>query len=65
MDLLLGLRDRHGATLVMVTHSPELALRCDRVVRVADGQIEDDGRADADARAAVRAAARVDAEAAQ
>jgi putative ABC transport system ATP-binding protein len=65
MDLLLGLRDRHGATLVMVTHSPELALRCDRVVRVADGQIEDDGRADADARAAVRAAARADAEAAQ
>ncbi|MEM6744581.1 MAG: ATP-binding cassette domain-containing protein [Pseudomonadota bacterium] len=44
MDLLFGLRDRHGATLVMVTHAPELAARCDRTVRVADGRIEDDGR---------------------
>jgi putative ABC transport system ATP-binding protein len=50
MDLLLGLRDRHGATLVMVTHSPDLAARCDRVVRVADGKIEDDGVAAARAR---------------
>ncbi|MFN7002632.1 MAG: ABC transporter ATP-binding protein [Roseinatronobacter sp.] len=39
MDLLFGLRDRHGATLVLVTHAPELAARCDRVVRLADGQI--------------------------
>ena len=37
MDLLFGLRDRHGATLVMVTHAPELAERCDRVLRLADG----------------------------
>lgn len=44
MDLLFGLRDRHGGTLVMVTHAPELAARCDRTVRVADGRIEDDGR---------------------
>ena len=39
MDLLFGLRDRHGATLVMVTHAPELAERCDRVVRMADGRL--------------------------
>ncbi|EBA15682.1 ABC efflux transporter, ATPase subunit [Roseobacter sp. SK209-2-6] len=39
MDLLFGLRDRYGATLVMVTHAPELARRCDRVVRLRDGQI--------------------------
>ena len=37
MDLLFGLRDRHGATLVLVTHAPELAERCDRVIRLADG----------------------------
>ncbi|MBA3911233.1 MAG: ABC transporter [Rhodobacter sp.] len=37
MDLLFGLRDRHGATLVLVTHAPELASRCDRVIRLADG----------------------------
>lgn len=39
MDLLFGLRDRHGATLVLVTHAPDLAARCDRVVRLADGRI--------------------------
>ena len=37
MELLFGLRDRHGATLVLVTHAPELAERCDRVVSLADG----------------------------
>ncbi|MDD9717626.1 ATP-binding cassette domain-containing protein [Dinoroseobacter sp. PD6] len=45
MDLLFGLRDRHGATLVLVTHSRELAARCDRVVRLRDGRIESDSAA--------------------
>jgi putative ABC transport system ATP-binding protein len=44
MDLLFGLRDRHGATLVFVTHAPELAARCDRVVRLADGLVLADER---------------------
>ena len=39
MELLFALRDRHGATLIMVTHAPELAERCDRVVRLADGRV--------------------------
>ena len=39
MDLLFGLRDRHGATLVLVTHSNELAARCDRVLRLVDGRL--------------------------
>lgn len=43
MDLLWALRDRHGATLVLVTHAPELAARCDRVVRLADGRIAGEG----------------------
>ena len=43
MDLLFGLRDRHGATLVLVTHAAELAARCDRVVRLADGRIVGEG----------------------
>lgn len=42
MDLLFGLEDRHGATLVLVTHAPELAERCDRVVRLVDGRIADE-----------------------
>jgi putative ABC transport system ATP-binding protein len=40
IDILFGLRDRHGATLVLVTHAPELARRCDRVVHLRDGCIE-------------------------
>ncbi|MGJ8558527.1 MAG: ABC transporter ATP-binding protein [Sulfitobacter geojensis] len=40
MDMLFGLRDRHGATLIMVTHSGELAARCDRVIRLRDGRID-------------------------
>jgi putative ABC transport system ATP-binding protein len=44
MDLLFGLRDRHGATLVLVTHAPELAARCDRVVQLADGLVLADER---------------------
>ena len=39
MDLLFGLRDKHGATLVLVTHSNTLAARCDRVIRLEDGRI--------------------------
>jgi putative ABC transport system ATP-binding protein len=42
MELLFGLRDRHGATLVLVTHEPALAARCDRIVHLRDGRIEDD-----------------------
>lgn len=44
MQLLFGLRDRHGATLVLVTHAPELAARCDRVVRLRDGRIAGEDR---------------------
>lgn len=40
MEMLFNLRDRHGATLVLVTHSTTLANRCDRVIRLTDGQID-------------------------
>ena len=39
MDLLFDLRDRDGATLVLVTHDPALAERCDRAVTLADGRL--------------------------
>ena len=39
MDLLFDLRDQYGATLVLVTHDPALAVRCDRSVELADGQV--------------------------
>ncbi|KIC10948.1 ABC transporter [Leisingera sp. ANG-M1] len=47
MDLLFGLRDRYGATLVMVTHAPELASRCDRVIRLRDGRVDDEAAREA------------------
>lgn len=47
MDLLFALRDKHGATLVLVTHSGELAARCDRVIRLRDGRIALDDQKDA------------------
>ena len=39
IDLLFSLQRRRQATLVLVTHDPELAGRCGRIVRMADGQI--------------------------
>jgi putative ABC transport system ATP-binding protein len=44
MDMLFGLRDRHGATLVLVTHAPDLAARCDRVIQLRDGRIDSQTR---------------------
>jgi putative ABC transport system ATP-binding protein len=43
MDLLFGLKERTGATLLLITHDHELATRCDRTVSVADGRIVDEG----------------------
>lgn len=43
MDLLFALKERTGATLLLITHDHDLATRCDRTVSVADGRIVDDG----------------------
>ena len=37
VDALFDLQKRHGATLIMVTHAPELAAMCDRTIRIEDG----------------------------
>ncbi|MEM6390388.1 MAG: ABC transporter, partial [Pseudomonadota bacterium] len=42
MDLLMRLNTEHGATLILVTHAPDLAERCSRVVRLADGRLDMD-----------------------
>jgi putative ABC transport system ATP-binding protein len=39
IDLLFGLRDRAGSTLLLVTHDQELARRCDRVLRLDGGRL--------------------------
>ncbi len=41
VDLLFGLGRRTGATLVLVTHDERLAARCDRVVRLRDGRLDE------------------------
>jgi putative ABC transport system ATP-binding protein len=38
MELLESVSRERGATLVLVTHAPELALRADRVVQMLDGR---------------------------
>ncbi|MBV9077450.1 MAG: ATP-binding cassette domain-containing protein, partial [Methylobacteriaceae bacterium] len=38
-NLLIDLKRQRGATLVLVTHDPALAARCDRVVRIKAGEI--------------------------
>lgn len=45
IDLLFARRAQTAATLVMITHDPALAARCERIVTLADGRIESDSAA--------------------
>lgn len=42
MDLLFGLREQLGTTLLLITHDPALAARCGRRLRMADGLLVED-----------------------
>ena len=42
IDLLFARREATGATLVIITHDPQLASRCRRIVTLADGRIASD-----------------------
>ncbi len=39
MDLIFALRERTGATLMLITHDSELAARCGRILQMRDGKI--------------------------
>ena len=41
LDLIDALRADFGFALVMATHDPEVAARCDRIVEINDGRISD------------------------
>ena len=42
MRLLFDLQRRNGTTLIIVTHAPDLAAKCSRILKLADGQIVQD-----------------------
>ena len=44
IELLFDLRRRQGTTLLLITHDPALAARCDRILKLADGRILEDRR---------------------
>lgn len=41
IELLFGLNERAGTTLLLVTHDPEIARRCKTVVRLRAGRVEE------------------------
>jgi len=43
IDLMCRLNQENGQTFVLVTHAEEVGKRAHRIVRMRDGQIEDDG----------------------
>lgn len=41
IELLFGLRDRVGSTLLLVTHDQQLATRCDRILQIDAGRLRE------------------------
>lgn len=46
MDLFHRLHREQGKTIILITHSPELAAETDRIIAIRDGQIMDQGGRD-------------------
>ena len=42
IDLLFGMHERLGTTLLLVTHQKSLAERCGRMLTIRDGLVADD-----------------------
>jgi putative ABC transport system ATP-binding protein len=50
IDLMFALAVEHNTTLFLITHDPAIAQRCNRIIRIVDGQLADtppDTRSDA------------------
>lgn len=41
-DLLFSMNQQHGTTLILVTHDPQLAARCDRRLRLVNGELQEE-----------------------
>jgi putative ABC transport system ATP-binding protein len=48
LDLLFGLHRDRGLTLILATHDPAVAGRCDRVIELSDGTVTRDSASAAD-----------------
>jgi putative ABC transport system ATP-binding protein len=44
MNLLLSLNQERGTTLLIITHDPNIARQTQRIIRLRDGLVEEDGR---------------------
>jgi putative ABC transport system ATP-binding protein len=42
IELIVRVRDEYGVTVLLATHDPEVAVQCDRVVRLSDGRVAED-----------------------
>jgi putative ABC transport system ATP-binding protein len=42
LDLLTGIRQENQMTVIIATHDPQIAARCDRLIRLRDGAVIDD-----------------------
>ena len=49
MEMLFDLQNRYGTTLILVTHAPQLAAHCSRLIQLADGKIASNKSSSADA----------------
>jgi putative ABC transport system ATP-binding protein len=41
LDMFRDLNEKFGQTIIMITHNPEAASRCSRIIRMKDGRIEE------------------------
>ncbi len=41
-DLLFSMNQQYGTTLILVTHDPQLAARCDRRLRLVNGELQEE-----------------------
>jgi putative ABC transport system ATP-binding protein len=44
LQLLVDLNRQHGRTVLIITHEPDVAARCDRIITLKDGRVKDDVR---------------------